>query len=94
MIDLVYMIFGISIHAPARGATKMATLSNSDDGISIHAPARGATEEELKAFRNSIFQSTLPRGERRFMTWGQIVRLTIFQSTLPRGERRGLLPNS
>ena len=39
----------------------------SDKHISIHAPTRGATEEQrLKACLERIFQSTLPRGERRF----------------------------
>ena len=34
--------------------------------ISIHAPARGATVSELTALnKNDVFQSTLPRGERR-----------------------------
>ncbi len=33
--------------------------------ISIHAPARGATDELEQAGFISVFQSTLPRGERR-----------------------------
>ena len=56
----------ISIHAPARGATR------SDGGynvkrsiISIHAPARGATSIRLNLMMaNCIFQSTHPRGVR------------------------------
>ena len=36
-------IYGISIHAPARGATKEASDAVLHDYISIHAPARGAT---------------------------------------------------
>ena len=34
---------GISIHAPARGATKSQFLLHYNNKISIHAPARGAT---------------------------------------------------
>ncbi len=35
----------ISIHAPARGATRLELLSlPADADISIHAPARGATD--------------------------------------------------
>ena len=34
---------GISIHAPARGATRMSKKIKCCDCISIHAPARGAT---------------------------------------------------
>ena len=33
----------ISIHAPARGATRIVWLEKSVTVISIHAPARGAT---------------------------------------------------
>ena len=33
--------------------------------ISIHAPTRGATIQHLKAYANTVFQSTLPREERR-----------------------------
>ena len=35
---------GISIHAPARGATYIFRDTEVYTGISIHAPARGATE--------------------------------------------------
>ena len=33
--------------------------------ISIHAPTRGATSSVFSSFTGSVFQSTLPRGERR-----------------------------
>ena len=54
--------------------------------ISIHAPARGATQKCRFPLRLHVFQSTLPRGERR----KQVEDLKTdqkFQSTLPRGER-------
>ena len=56
----------ISIHAPTRGATcpflsSFARLSC----ISIHAPTRGATHCVYKYLSIGIFQSTLPREERR-----------------------------
>ena len=55
--------------------------------ISIHAPTRGATRQRIKKFAVNLFQSTLPREERRkklktYTTWQK------FQSTLPREERR------
>ncbi len=79
-------------------------------GVSIHAPARGATTAGVGAMPlSTMFQSTLPRGERpavcrtdRPATAGfnprsragsdgieslTCQRLTMFQSTLPRGER-------
>ena len=54
--------------------------------ISIHAPTRGATKYPRQALSWTLFQSTLPRGERQssaFLHWSK----KIFQSTLPRGER-------
>ena len=77
--------------------------------ISIHAPAKGATKSRMSTYIAKLFQSTLPRRERR--TSGCLIpRLyhfnprsregsdvacrcslqisPIFQSTLPRRERR------
>ena len=55
----------ISIHAPAKGATKAGFLPTPLTVISIHAPAKGATDGQTKddAYNNA-FQSTLPRRER------------------------------
>ena len=57
--------FGISIHAPTRGATTNTTLDSDNWNISIHAPTRGATIKSSEKKRLTIFQSTLPRGERQ-----------------------------
>ena len=54
--------------------------------ISIHAPARGATLGLHNFMPDFQFQSTLPRGERRFVHSNPTF-LWQFQSTLPRGER-------
>ena len=55
--------------------------------VSIHVPAWGATTEFLAMRLPTMFQSTLPRGER--LTTTQTIYLRyLFQSTLPRGERR------
>ena len=40
---IINAIGSVSIHAPARGATKEYDESIADDIVSIHAPARGAT---------------------------------------------------
>ncbi len=81
----------ISIHAPARGATQLKMFAGLFAGISIHAPARGATAISSTILSGvSIFQSTLPRGERRWMRCIPLKSL-VFQSTLPRGERRSNL---
>ena len=61
----------ISIHAPARGATRYSLIYYACSSISIHAPARGATWEQFKAdVATAIFQSTLPQGERLFCAAG------------------------
>ncbi len=54
----------ISIHAPARGATKWLALADLQSIISIHAPARGATARGALRGPGYLFQSTLPQGER------------------------------
>ena len=79
----------ISIHAPARGATFTLCTINRDFVISIHAPARGATAFIAEVIIFNIFQSTLPRGERRIV-WFSPCSMPVFQSTLPRGERHKL----
>src|SRR6185312_15150187 len=38
-----FLDLGVSIHAPARGATSAVKKSVKIGGVSIHAPARGAT---------------------------------------------------
>ena len=55
----------ISIHAPTRGATHGGGQGCWAEAISIHAPTRGATETEVVSPLSTIFQSTLPQGERR-----------------------------
>ena len=55
--------------------------------ISIHAPTRGATVKVEMVTYFDEFQSTLPRGERRFV-YCDAHDGHQFQSTLPRGERR------
>ena len=58
----------VSIHAPARGATRtcLGWTKNEEPTVSIHAPARGATLCRVRSLRSwcSLFQSTPPHGER------------------------------
>ena len=56
--------------------------------ISIHAPAWGATLSSIcETSISSVFQSTLPHGERLFKH-EYCSNVSRFQSTLPHGERR------
>ena len=52
----------ISIHAPARGATRQAEEINRKIRISIHAPARGATALMFKSF--TIVEDFNPRSRK------------------------------
>ena len=54
----------ISIHAPAKGATKAVSRTAKGKYISIHAPAKGATGLPDHELRLQEFQSTLPQRER------------------------------
>ena len=56
---------GISIHAPAKGATPATFIIAFTSSISIHAPAKGATWRISQQLPIIQFQSTLPRRERR-----------------------------
>ncbi len=58
------LIESVSIHAPARGATYSGEPHIYQSKVSIHAPARGATQAGNSGIRQSMFQSTLPHGER------------------------------
>ncbi len=57
--------------------------------ISIHAPARGATPSTLPPLGLTLFQSTLPQGE-RLISRSSRQSASLFQSTLPQGERQPL----
>ena len=72
-------ISDISIHAPTRGATKTPIEIALGVDISIHAPTRGATNSPVSNKIFDIFQSTLPRGERRcrerFKEWAEQISI-------------------
>ena len=61
----VPILIRISIHAPAKGATSSILSTRPSMTISIHAPAKGATRFRNFLKEKCIFQSTLPRRERR-----------------------------
>ena len=55
---------GVSIHAPARGATTSGQQTQPIRRVSIHAPARGATNPSRRRRRSLWFQFTRPQGAR------------------------------
>ena len=82
----------ISIHAPARGATKMLADMFLRNYISIHAPARGATFTGLPSSSICILSIHAPARGATSLASALLVAV-IFQSTLPRGERQLPSPN-
>ena len=80
----------ISIHAPARGATRVLRAIISAVDISIHAPARGATPDNLVSLVVIEFQSTLPRGERRV----SVVPSALIADISIHAPARGATPES
>ena len=64
-VQVVAVLLTISIHAPTRGATDFEVLKWKKLKISIHAPTRGATIDCGVIDNWRLFQSTLPREERR-----------------------------
>ena len=55
---------GVSIHAPAWGATRFTIPKTNAPEVSIHAPAWGATSRKRRSLTSELFQSTHPRGVR------------------------------
>ena len=58
--------YGVSIHAPTRGATLNTTYILFKSTVSIHAPTRGATRcGQSRGIGGKRFQSTHPHGVRQ-----------------------------
>ena len=87
LTGLIGLSQGVSIHAPAWGATTAAIIMAICRGVSIHAPAWGATASTAADAPATIVSIHAP-------AWGatnlgdDITMRLMFQSTLPRGERR------
>ena len=77
-----YRESNISIRAPTRGATKYQSIMVHVIEISIRAPTRGATRVGGIVGNVDIFQSALPRGERRNLT----LRLCLLCNFNPRSH--------
>ena len=84
---------GVSIHAPARGATKQYNELVRLASVSIHAPARGATMVLPSTLHSVLFQFTLPRGERRFPIFLPLRSNHSFNSRSREGSDRWGVPH-
>ena len=83
------MIFDVSIHAPAWGATRAALPPYPNQGVSIHAPAWGATSPPVEP--PVPRRCAAWRGGSDLATRGATARGRGFQFTLPHGERLEIL---
>ena len=78
---------GISIHAPAWGATSWRACASSTWSYFNPRSRMGSDEDaHFAGEADGLFQSTLPHGERRYCR-SPFLPSDEFQSTLPHGER-------
>ena len=77
----------ISIHAPAKGATRIQIICNQAVIISIHAPAKGATFC-LRMLPSNYHISIHAPAKGATMLHSIHADYPLFQSTLPQRERR------
>ena len=79
--------YGVSTHAPARGATNNTATISHYNTVSTHAPARGATT--IPRHSRAAPRSFNPRArEGRDLEMEQTAEgLEVFQPTRPRGAR-------
>ena len=74
----------ISIHAPVKGATRVArVLVNPPGDISIHAPVKGATKLAGVTADNLTISIHAPVKGATFFTRPDSVKRSSFQSTHP-----------
>ena len=84
--DDVFQSQRVSIHAPARGATKDAGGDGGDSGFQSTPPRGGRLSGHVPGGRVHGFQSTPPRGGRPLSRYKNAASRS-FQSTPPRGGR-------
>ena len=87
VVDAGY--YGVSIHAPARGATYKNKEGETVWYVSIHAPARGATAIGLMQIMPATGFNPRSRTGSDYIMQLLSPSTLKFQSTLPHGERPG-----
>ena len=65
-------LYSVSIHVPTRGTTLFFDFEFTWYAVSIHVPTRGTTTCNAPNVGYSQFQSTFPRGERRWQECNSI----------------------
>ena len=87
MLVLVALIFLVSIHAPAEGATRLCRGWDLAATVSIHAPAEGATFAPLANRRLDIVSIHAPAEGATTLRADVGKEEPLFQSTRPRRAR-------
>ena len=67
--DYVLCCVGVSIHAPARGATEQHHHHYEQKKVSIHAPARGATVVHLMLVFLCFFREVFAEPAANDVSW-------------------------
>src|SRR5215472_5910293 len=78
------LVWGVSIHAPARVRTAIDAAGRLPTHVSIHAPARVRTSASRNVISLPLFQSTHPHGCEQPDLANPTLQ-TKFQSTHPHG---------
>ena len=86
-LDALCKAFGVSIHAPAWGATGYATPLGQPQQFQSTRPRGARRHRWCTSCEMLMFQSTRPRGARRTIGTRR-TDTKAFQSTRPRGARR------
>ena len=81
------LVWLVSIHAPAQGATEKAEELHNFILVSIHAPAQGATQPAVQPVRGDVGFNPRARAGRDTMGKAIKKQVWVFQSTRPRRAR-------
>ena len=87
----VNIIQGVSIHAPARGATSVRLQEIMDKDVSIHAPARGATCQVRRIQHNPRSFNPRSRAGSDYHTQGTFTREVSFNPRSRAGSDHGII---
>ena len=87
VLPIVWTQMLVSIHAPARGATRGRQPFLEAPAVSIHAPARGATRGRQPFLEAPAVSIHAPARGATLDVVNGAFRTTMFQSTRPRGAR-------
>ena len=77
-LTIIILDSSISIHAPAKGATRVCNKGGQSLAISIHAPAKGATSKNPDPVRGGRISIHAPAKGATFISTGIFLKLSYF----------------